>query len=50
MFYIILHSQLGNQLFQIFNGISLSLKYNCYYKLFIADYKSTINGDKIIFP
>jgi hypothetical protein len=49
MFYIILHSQLGNQLFQIFNGISLSLKYNRDYKLCLADDKTTINGDKTYF-
>lgn len=49
MFYIILQSQLGNQLFQIFNGISLSLKYKTDYKLCVADDKTTINGEKTYF-
>lgn len=49
MIYIVLRAQLGNQLFQIFNGISLSLKYNLDYKILINKDNNTIFGNNITY-
>ena len=44
MIYIVLRAQLGNQLFQIFNGISLSLEHNLDYRICIKNNSNTIYG------
>lgn len=49
MIYIILRAQLGNQLFQILNGISLSLEYNLDYKILINKDNNTIFGNNITY-
>lgn len=49
MIYIILRAQLGNQLFQILNGISLSLEHEIDYKICIKTNNNTIFGDNITY-
>ena len=49
MIYIILRAQLGNQLFQILNGISLSLEHNIDYKICIKSNSNTIFGNNITY-
>lgn len=49
MIYIVLRAQLGNQLFQILNGISLSLEYNLDYKILINKDNNTIFGNNITY-
>jgi len=49
MIYIVLRAQLGNQLFQIFNGISLSLEHNLDYRICIKNNSNTIFGDNITY-
>jgi hypothetical protein len=49
MIYIILQAQLGNQLFQIFNVISLSLEYNVDYKILIDKEHNTIFTNNITY-
>ena len=49
MIYIILRAQLGNQLFQLFNGISLALKYNLKYKICVNKNNNTIFGNNITY-
>ena len=49
MIYIVLRAQLGNQLFQIFNGISLSLEHNLDYRICIKNNNNTIFGDNITY-
>jgi|TARA_Y100000389_G_scaffold202035_1_gene246299 hypothetical protein len=46
MLYIILKAQLGNQLFQIFNAINLSLKYNIDYRICCDKENKTIYENK----
>ena len=46
MLYLILKAQLGNQLFQIFNLISLSLEYNLDYKIYIDKDSKTLYENK----
>tara|TARA_Y100000389_G_scaffold131621_1_gene129030 strand:- start:2658 stop:3536 length:879 start_codon:yes stop_codon:yes gene_type:complete len=46
MLYLILKAQLGNQLFQIMNIISLSNKYNIDYRICCNEYERTINEEK----
>lgn len=49
MIYIILKAQLGNQLFQILNGISLSLENKIDYKICIKNNSNTIFGNNITY-
>ena len=49
MIYIVLRAQLGNQLFQLFNGISLALKYNLKYKICVNKNNNTIFGNNITY-
>lgn len=46
MLYLILKAQLGNQLFQIFNIISLSLEYNIDYRIYINNNEKTLFENK----
>ena len=49
MIYIILRAQLGNQLFQILNGISLSLEHQIDYKICVRKDFNTIFGNNITY-
>jgi hypothetical protein len=49
MIYIILKAQLGNQLFQIFNGISLSFEHNLDYRICIKNDSNTLFDNNITY-
>jgi len=49
MIYIILRAQLGNQLFQILNGICLSLEHEIDYAICIKKNSNTIFGNNITY-
>ena len=49
MIYIILRAQLGNQLFQILNGICLSLEHEIDYEICIKANSNTIFGNNITY-
>ena len=49
MIYIVLRAQLGNQLFQILNGISLSLENEIDYKICVRKDGNTIFGNNITY-
>ena len=49
MIYIVLRAQLGNQLFQILNGISLSLEHEIDYKICVKKDGNTIFGNNITY-